>query len=33
MATARFVRADPLGVVSADEMAELSMWLREMVAF
>lgn len=33
MSTARFVRTEPLGVASADEAAELSVWLREMGAF
>jgi mRNA interferase MazF len=31
--TQRFRRSQPLGVASADEIARLSEWLREMVAF
>ena len=33
VSTQRFRRAQPLGVASGDEVARLSEWLREMVAF
>ena len=33
VSTQRFTRATPLGTASPDEIAELSEWLREMVAF
>jgi mRNA interferase MazF len=33
MSTQRFTRSQPLGTVQAAEVAELSEWLREMVAF
>ena len=33
VSTQRFRRAQPLGMASADEVARLSEWLREMVAF
>jgi mRNA interferase MazF len=33
VSTSRFTRATPIGAASAAEIAELSDWLREMVAF
>lgn len=33
VSTERFTRSEPLGTASAAEVAELSEWLREMVAF
>jgi mRNA interferase MazF len=33
VSTARFTQSAPIGTASAAEIAELSDWLREMVAF